>query len=71
MGLYEVPCCCCLPSPMTLATGGSAMFPLVVHQPAVQSLRQGLSTNPGGDNMVRMRYPCVCLCWVFGPDKLV
>ena len=52
---------CCLPTPMTLASGGSPMFPLVVHQPAspsiwpaVQSLRRGLSTNPGGDNVVRM-----------------
>ena len=39
---------------MALASGGSPMFPLVVHQPAspsiwpaVQSLRRGLSTNPG------------------------
>ena len=39
---------------MTLASGGSPMFPLVVHQPAspsiwpaVQSLRRGMSTNPG------------------------
>ena len=46
--------CCCLPTPMTLASGWSPMFPLVVHQPsspsiwpAVQSLRRGLSTNPG------------------------
>ena len=46
-------CCCCLPTPMTLASGGSPMFPLVVHQPAspsiwpaVQSPRRGLSTNP-------------------------
>ena len=46
--------CCCLPTPMTLASGGSPMFPLVVHQPAspsiwpaVQSLRRDLSTNPG------------------------
>ena len=46
--------CCCLPTPMTLASGGSLMFPLVVHQPAspsiwpaVQSLRWGMSTNPG------------------------
>ena len=45
---------CCLPTPMTLASGGSPMFPLVIHQPAspsiwpaVQSLRRGLSTNPG------------------------
>ena len=52
---------CCLPTLMTLASGGSPMFPLVVHQPAspsiwsaVQSLRRGLSTNPGGDNVVRM-----------------
>ena len=39
---------------MTLASGGSPMLLLVVHQPAspsiwpaVQSLRRGLSTNPG------------------------
>ena len=39
---------------MTLASRGSPMFPIVVHQPAslsiwpaVQSLRRGLSTNPG------------------------
>ena len=39
---------------MTLASGGSPMFPFVVHQPAalsiwpaVQSLRRSLSTNPG------------------------
>ena len=42
-----LPCCCCLTTPMTLASGGSPMFPLVVHQPAVQSLRWGLTTNPG------------------------
>ena len=43
---------------LTLASGGSPMFPLVVHLPAspsiwpaVQSLRRGLSTNPG---VVRM-----------------
>ena len=45
---------CYLPTPMTLANVGSPMFPLVVQQPAcpsiwpaVQSLRRGLSTNPG------------------------
>ena len=55
--------CCCLPAPMTLASGGSPMFPLVVHQPAspsiwpaVQSLRRGLSTNPGAT----MWYVCGC-----------
>ena len=55
--------CCCLPTPMTHASGGSPMFPLVVHQPAspsiwpaVQSLRQGLSTNPGATMW------CVCGC---------
>ena len=56
-------CCCCLPTPMTLASGGSPMFPHVVHQPAspsiwpaVQSLRRGLSTNPG------VTMWCVCGC---------
>ena len=55
--------CCCLPTPMTLASGGSPVFPLVVHQPAspsiwpaVQSLRRGLSTNPGATMW------CVCGC---------
>ena len=54
---------CCLPTPMTLASGGSPMFPLVVHQPAspsiwpaVQSLRRGLSTNLGATMW------CVCGC---------
>ena len=48
---------------MALASGGSPMFPLVVHQPAspsiwpaVQSLRRGLSTNPGATMW------CVCGC---------
>ena len=47
-------CCRCVPTPMNLASMGSPMFPLVVHQsaspsiwPAVQTLRRGLSTNPG------------------------
>ena len=60
---YISSCCCCLPTPMTLASGGSPMFPLVVHQPAspsiwpaVQSLRRGLSTNPGATMW------CVCGC---------
>ena len=54
---------CCLPTPMTLASRGSPMFPLVVHQPAsppiwpaVRSLRRGLSTNPG------VTMWCVCGC---------
>ena len=59
----KLPCCCCLPTPMALASGGSPMFPPVVHQPAspsiwpaVQSLRRGLSTNPGATMW------CVCGC---------
>ena len=47
----------------TLASGGSPMFPLVVNQPAslsiwpaVQSLRRGMSTNPG------VTMWCVCGC---------
>ena len=58
MFLVNDPSCCCLPTPMTLASGGSPIFPLVVHQPAspsiwpaVQSLQRGLSTN-SGDNVV-------------------
>ena len=56
-------CWCCLPTPMTLASGGSPMFPLVVNLPAspsiwaaVQSLRRGLSRNPG------VTMWCVCVC---------
>ena len=30
--------CCCLPTPMALASGRSPMFPLVVHQPASPSI---------------------------------
>ena len=48
---------------MTLASGWSPMFPLVVHQPAspsiwpaVQSPRRGLSTYPG------VTMWCVCGC---------
>ena len=59
---YKVECCC-LPTPMTFASGGSLIFPLVVHQPAsasiwpvVQSLQRGLSTIPG------VTVWCVCGC---------
>ena len=55
--------CCCLSTTMILASGGSPMFPLVIHQtaypsiwPAVQSLRRGLSTNP----VVTMWRVCGC-----------
>ena len=58
--------CCSLPTTMTLASGGSQMFPFVVHQPvspsiwpAVQSLRRCLSTNPG----VTMWCVSGCSCW--------
>ena len=58
---HKIGCCCCLPTPMALASGGSPMFPLVVHQPAspsfwpaVQSLRRGLSTNPGATMIIRL-----------------
>ena len=54
MNLHTCSCCCCLPTHMTLANGGSPISPLVVHQPAspsiwppVHSLRLGLSVNPG------------------------
>ena len=57
---------------MTLTSGGSPMFPLVVHQPAspsiwpaVQSLRRGLYR---GDNVVRMweqlKRRCVSCVWM-------
>ena len=31
-------CCCCLPTPLTLACGGSPIFSIVVHQPAYPSI---------------------------------
>ena len=31
------PSCCCLPTPISLASGRSPLFPLVVHQPASPS----------------------------------
>ena len=55
--------CCCLPTPLILASGRSLLFPLVVQQPAspsiwptVPSLRLGQSTNPG----VSTWSVCVC-----------
>ena len=56
---------------MALASGGSPMFPLVVHQPAspsiwpaVQSLRRGLSTNPGATMWVQLKRLCVSCVWM-------
>ena len=61
--IYVFPCCCCLPTHMTLASGRSPIFPLVIHQPAspsiwsaVKSLRRGMSTYPG------VTMGCVCGC---------
>ena len=39
--------CCCLPTLMTLASGGSLMFPLVVHQPASLASSAVLCTSCG------------------------
>ena len=57
---------------MTLASGGSLMFSLVVHQPAspsiwpaVQSLRRGLSTNPG------VTMWCVCGAYVDAVEEMM
>ena len=66
--LEQVSCCCCLPTPLTLDSGGSPMIPLVVHQPAYPSiwpaspsLQKGLPTNP----VVTMWCVCgVCLVWL-------
>ena len=56
-----ISCFCSLPTPMTISSGESSMFPLVVRQPgspsiwpAVQS--RGLSTTPG------VIMGCVCGC---------
>ena len=60
-----VPCCCYLPTSLTLVCvwGGSPIIPLLVHQPAylsiwpaALSLQRGLSTNPG------VIVWCVCGC---------
>ena len=40
-------CCCCLPTPMALASGGSPMFPLVVHQPASPSIWPAVQSPDG------------------------
>ena len=51
----DIHTCFCLHTSMTLASGGSPIFPLVIHQPtslsiwpAVQSLQRGMSTNSLG-----------------------
>ena len=55
--------CCCLPTPLTIDSGGSQIFPLVVHHPAfpsnwpaIPSLQRGQSTNPC------MKTWCICGC---------
>ena len=55
------PSCYCLPAPLTIASGGSPIFPLEVHQsaspsfwPAVPSLLLGSVHKSSGDNVVRM-----------------
>ena len=49
-------CYCCIPTPMTLANGGSPMFPLVVNQPASPSIWRGSVHKSRGDMW------CVCGC---------
>ena len=58
-----ISCCYCLPTPLTLASGMSAIFPPVVHQPAflsmwpaVPSLRRVMSIHLG------VTMWCVCGC---------
>ena len=58
--LPKYDCCCCLPTPMTLVSRGSLIFPLVVQQPAspsicpaVHSLRR-VCPQIQGANAVRM-----------------
>ena len=45
--LSTLPCLCCLPTPMALASGGSPMFPLVVHQPASPSIWPAVQSLQG------------------------
>ena len=49
--------CCCLPTPVTLASGGSPMFPLVVHQPASPSIWPAVQS-------LRRNCDDVCMCVV-------
>ena len=56
---------------MTLASGQSLIFPLVVHQPAslsiwpaVQSFRRGFSTNSGVTMRVQLKRWCVLCMWM-------
>ena len=46
--MWFLTCCCCLPTPMALASGGSPMFPLVVHQPASPSIWPAVQSLRGG-----------------------
>ena len=39
--------CCCLPTPMTLASGGSPMFPLMVHSQQLRPSGQQCSHSGG------------------------
>ena len=50
----ELSSCCCLPTPLTLVSGGSPMIPLVVHQPAYPSIWPAAPSLRQGDNVMRM-----------------
>ena len=52
--LIEAYCCCCLPTPVTLASGGNPMFPLVVHQASSTVTLAGSVHKSRGDNVVCM-----------------
>ena len=63
----------CLPTPLTLVSGGSPMIPLVVHQPAypsiwpaAASLLQRLPTNPVVCMWVQLKRWCVSCVDVTG-----
>ena len=61
--------CCCLPTPLTLVSGGSPMIPIVVHQPAYHSIwPAGSAHKSSGDNVVRMwvqlKRWCVSCVWM-------
>ena len=44
----------CLPTPMTLASGGSPMFPLMVHLASSAVTQAGSVHKSRGDNVVRI-----------------
>ena len=56
--------CCCLPTPLTLASGGSPIFPLEVHQPASLSIWPHVPNN-----MIKFRANYIRGCKAYTPFR--